>query len=129
MRENACSVGNRPCDFMLRKRFVRALIGKIYQKFEQLHAMARYVNAILHAKDRALTICFKRSIPTCERYARYKCKNLCARVMNKQIVRKGKNALARIGKLIYSVHSVQIIKNIFKTKRYLKSYSVQVNVQ
>ncbi len=129
MQENVCFADSKPCDFVLRKRFVRALIGKIYQKFEELHAMARYVNAIKHAKNHVLTTCFKRSMPTCERYERYKCKNLCARVMNKQIVRKGKNALARIGKLIYSVHSVQEIKNIFKTRRYLKSYSVQVNVQ
>lgn len=128
MQENACSAGNRPCDFMLRKRFVRASIGKIYQKFGELHAIERYMNAIMHANDRALTICFKRSIPTCERYARYKCKNLHARVCNKELTRKGKNALARIGLLIYSVHSVQKIKNIFKTIRYLRRYNVQVRV-
>lgn len=78
MQEIACSASNRPCDFMLRKRFVRALIGKIYQKFDELHAIERYVNAILHAKDNVLTICFRRSMSTCERYARYKCKNLYA---------------------------------------------------
>lgn len=129
MPGNVCFADSRPCDFVLRKRFVRALIGKMYQKSMELHAITRYVNAIKHAMSSVLTVCFRTNLPTCERYARYKRKNLYARVSNKDLMRKDKNTLARVGNLIYSVHSVQKIKKNFKTKGYLGRDSVQVNVQ